>query len=1113
MGGAIYFNSGTTAGTYRLYNCVFRQNSADSNGHALFIAGKSTEVYINGLCLFEDNTAGIGSQIFVNDGATLDFSNSTVHLKNVTSKSRGIEVSSGNLVAHHTTFSKVEASSQANMVEGNAILVNDGDNSANIYNNTFLDCYIDKYQSYAVTFNGSELNFENNVFDFKEKTGCGCLRIYCFGNVNVLSNTFKNVVTSEKPFSGAFYYEETVRRTTKNDVGVTIRFNTFEHCSSANIACFSFKWISQDYQFFDNIFQNNNLDDYLGVFDFMGKKIYGEFILGGNRFINNTAKCRHGGGTGLWFQNKPSANEYLLENHYKLAIEDCEFIGNHAVYDKSESITNYENGHGGALQLGFSQSVSNIDVVIKNTTFSKNIADREGGALSLQVIGYVLIDNCTFNENKAAKNSAGTQYDMGGAVFIQPDFNFDQGHYSKQNNGDWIYSENISILNTIFTNNQAADATAVYISSAKKTIFSVTGSKFEDNVNAQHKNFTIVSNAVEFYFMQSSIKFSSRSQAVAGIRTTSLITISASNFTNNCISDSETAESIFAEEASEEIDVFNSRFQDCGKDLDGYATIKLHAQTAFIERNIFNFTSNQDACHAIIIKKYSDVNFVENQVYRTKCSGAFRYDPDTSYMSSLEKIRIERCIFDDCQGRNSRAIFCNLFTQNFTFFNNTIQNFSPFGSQEDSTGYLFVFEFPTTTTEFVVDSIIFRNLTTDSDFGGGCGLWIKSRQMKRYTLHFKSCIFEDCHAVSNGKVTRECSNGRGGALQFGWTPSISDVDMVISNCEFIRNVADLDGGALCIMIQNNVEITQCKFTDNKAGASTPNQDQNFGGAIAIYPNYEYGNHRYSEFIHIDGCTFSGNIGNNANAIFIQDASNSDIYIGGNCKFINNVNGSTSQSVAMIEARKLEMDECVFDFSSVSKSCNAINTNATTFLLTNSKFTRCCRPSDQGSALYIKEGTKTSTIRNSQFIDNGNNKLGSVIYTEAANFEYQGNVLDFTNIGVSDRGIFAKYQCRFYLTDSSFHHCRIALGGTGASLHYKGERKTSYTEDIYFDNLTFNNNSCSYASCFYMNPVSIPVLRNINVLNHKQEGNFVTVIIFQSNTREDVILEKDRKSVV
>ena len=210
---------------------------------------------------------------------------------------------------------------------------------------------------------------------------------------------------------------------------------------------------------------------------------------------------------------------------------------------------------------------------------------------------------------------------------------------------------------------------------------------------------------------------------------------------------------------------------------------------------------------------------------------------------------------------------------------------------------------------------------------------------------------------------------------------------------------------------------------------------------------------------------------------------------------------------MIEARKLEMDECVFDFSSVSKSCNAINTNATTFLLTNSKFTRCCRPSDQGSALYIKEGTKTSTIRNSQFIDNGNNKLGSVIYTEAANFEYQGNVLDFTNIGVSDRGIFAKYQCRFYLTDSSFHHCRIALGGTGASLHYKGERKTSYTEDIYFDNLTFNNNSCSYASCFYMNPVSIPVLRNINVLNHKQEGNFVTVIIFQSNTREDVILEK------
>lgn len=41
----------------------------------------------------------------------------------------------------------------------------------------------------------------------------------------------------------------------------------------------------------------------------------------------------------------------------------------------------------------------------------------------------------------------------------------------------------------------------------------------------------------------------------------------------------------------------------------------------------------------------------------------------------------------------------------------------------------------------------------------------------------------------------------------------------------------------------------------------------------------------------------------------------------------------------------------------------------------------------------------------------------------------------------------------------------------------------------------------------MCPTTIPILRNIKVLNHKDIGNFVTVIIFPNNIRQDITLEK------
>ena len=200
-----------------------------------------------------------------------------------------------------------------NAIEGNAILVDRGNNVANIEDNLFKDCYISQRNSFSITFNGEELNFNRNTFDFSSEKGCGCLRIYTTGNINVEDNVFQNAYLPIMDFHGVFVYEEKERNTL--DKHTVIRNNTFQNCTSSQTACFQFKWISNDYEFIDNTFQNNDLINYLGEFNFMGKKINGTFYMGRNKFINNTGRSYYGGGTGLWFENKEdNQNKYYLKS-------------------------------------------------------------------------------------------------------------------------------------------------------------------------------------------------------------------------------------------------------------------------------------------------------------------------------------------------------------------------------------------------------------------------------------------------------------------------------------------------------------------------------------------------------------------------------------------------------------------------------------------------------------------------------------------------------------------------------------------------------------------------------------------------------------------------------
>lgn len=95
---------------------------------------------------------------------------------------------------------------------------------------------------------------------------------------------------------------------------------------------------------------------------------------------------------------------------------------------------------GGAIQFGFSNfDVDfNINTVIKfeECKFIRNEAMKHGGAISIQTAGNVYIKNCVFNENKAncnsnikAKNLYNDRFGLGGAVYLNPTFTFNNENY------------------------------------------------------------------------------------------------------------------------------------------------------------------------------------------------------------------------------------------------------------------------------------------------------------------------------------------------------------------------------------------------------------------------------------------------------------------------------------------------------------------------------------------------------------------------------------------------------------------------------------------------------------------------------------------------------------
>ncbi|MBP2100442.1 MucBP domain-containing protein [Enterococcus rivorum] len=153
-----------------------------------------------------------------------------------------------------------------------------------------------------------------------------------------------------------------------------------------------------------------------------GKGFNGQLTVKNSKFINNENKALGsvvGGEGGAMFFYNPSANAKFL-------IENCYFEGNKAVENATGSAAKLADG--GAIT--FFNIVQGVQIDINGSTFYKNIAGDDGGAILIQtnsnISSGVTLYNNTFYQNLA--QGADASANSGGAIQIYANGSPTQGN-------------------------------------------------------------------------------------------------------------------------------------------------------------------------------------------------------------------------------------------------------------------------------------------------------------------------------------------------------------------------------------------------------------------------------------------------------------------------------------------------------------------------------------------------------------------------------------------------------------------------------------------------------------------------------------------------------------
>ncbi|WP_458405488.1 right-handed parallel beta-helix repeat-containing protein, partial [Methanobrevibacter sp.] len=577
------------------------------------------------------------------------------------------------------------------------------------------------------------------------------------------------------------------------------------------------------------------------------------------------------------------------------------FVGYGTVYIHSDTVANinrcsFNNSHTKNFAVSDSRGQAiysySRNILINNTNFTNNNADKGGAVVFRYYDSQVTVENCKFINNTAT--------DCGGAVmFFEP-------------------ISNAKFKNCDFINNNASNYGAIYIqpkpaSSSSPAVLSVSGLEF-----------------TKCNFINNKVTGNNGNGGVILIpHESSGLTFDYCTFTGNTAT--EDGGAIYFEYGCRNIYIKNSEF-DSNVAKSGGAVIfriTLNSQPGFSNINIINsnFTKN---------KATLDGSYGGSAIAFNKATGV-----------TIKDSRFEENVAE-ANGALLFQISGNVYIKNSTFIKNN--------STKKSAGAIYFYEATNTLKNMTITECSFDKNTANGDRGSndyiGCGgaVFLEGSGHKLMYNNFTNneakgngthggAVFSKANGVTIFKNTfiNNSAYSYGGAF----TDIQGTGTLTISNSTFTNNSA-WDGGAIDLYQTNNAVISNCDFDINHAGRSAGalymscdkvvvdncNFTNNYApSAGAIYADVSDFTIKNSRFISNKADEYGG-------AIYLVRGSNIL-----NCNFADN-NASDGGAIYVSSGLTAEISDSTFERNNANISGGAIyygGSSAFSLKITNDTF--------------------------------------------------------------------------------------------------------------------------------------------------------------------------------
>lgn len=1006
-----------------IIDCIFEENVAQEGG-AIYIWGKASKVNNDqpevptGLsldlvsivnCRFTENKGNKGSCILVEEDnikiISVNISLCTFTNNGETTNQFLIQCSCVNYYYENNEITSNDSakscgalslafSGSANLIgstftncktgEDSSIKLTGADNSnSQISNCQFIDCIANKY---SVIVSKGNFNLDSLSFTFSSSTNaCSGLEIDSPKTLSISDCDFEN--NNNKGQGSLFIHSDSG----STDV-TSIRDITFNSCIGNNFKAINIdlKDIQSDELNIENLIIRNIPSSSTYIYQIKSNK---NILFNGCIFENCNSDNQFGGGSGA-----------SLSPLQKISFENCKWINN------------YCSGNGGGFQHGNTPETNGHELKFSDCEFTGNRSPKFGGALSIETTADITIRDCSFSNNRAAytdpesANLLAEGNGLGGAVYIN----------SKHSTG----SLNYEIVSNTFQGNEASDGHALCIQAgdANVDISEFSTNRFIDNgvlgsTIVSDKTIDIKTSTFETSYpnkpVSNPIRFDGKAPAKYEDMTFSssiVINQEQSGYFTGCT------------------------FKNCQKNQSVDSTVQqyvitVHSNQFYFDNCRIEFDDVSNAMGAICIDSRCNITITNS--FFTKCnykgagsddpnvntqSAGIYYEPIDQSSKATEKLVMQDVVFDGIAGVNARCFKITIDYNTMTCDRITIQNL-PTG------GHSGAFYFTETTRpNYEFTNWKFIKITSNALLSGGCSLWIAQKEKKNdINVNFRSCYWEGNKA--EGSVDHDSAhgrpdlhNGQGGAFQFGFSESNYYMNLLFENCNFIRNVAQREGGALAIHTTGIVTIDKCTFIGNEAQTT---QSGEGGGALFIDPDFNNpkveSSVQRNQRVSITNCSFTSNNAKHGSAIYVKGETSTCLL--SDLTFDNNPG---KNSMLYSTCKGLTLTSSAFTSTDGPRGIHIATQTAVNFININFRGLHLSQNADikNGGAVLLMPQESS----NLELLAGGNQ------------FVFEGcNFTDCQALGGSGGAIYASNIGEIGLFNTKFDNCKVN-GGDGSCIY-------------------------------------------------------------------------------